>query len=891
MKLLRRGTALLLSVALVFSLFAGSVLVGVVANSIWNDATSLGLLSRYYETGKTNTDAQAAAMISTVQGDIGGKSYGAYMFASNTGTVKDFINWCRSAETNTVTYAIGDKLHDAYYSNGEGCGPLFDQAWTEISVDYASAFFTTQESYVKSKIYDAAISSIRAQVPSFNVDNYSVALKNVIWSRAVHHGPSGACNIVVRAFNALGGFANQAEGDLIMAIYNESGRVVDAATLASETKGGTAKAIMHGTLAGKYNVDDLILRYWYGSSAGVQLSVYRRLAINEPSDALSMLQSNAFANALLKEGSYTIHLKQDSSSLALGVNSGSAKLMDTDISKFSLQYLSGAGAYTINTVVTNEDDTTSTLRLAADTLGTDGFGAVALKAPSTSDTQLWYVVQEADGLLLKNKATGTYLTYKNDTLVTVSVSDAAEETPADEAATEEVSVPENTESSDAAANTENTDTSTETTPPSDTSTTVLPSVWEFKSVVEEMSDWTVLQHVYPDENTELHKGDSGFPVRGMLSCSGTISNVTLSIKNSNGVVVSSAYKSVSPNASFYDLSDMDSNIAYSKLEEGEYTYTLTAKVNNKTFVFAESSFSVDEPIASEEPSTGGSDASFTVTFDAGENGKCSTVTKTYSLDSVVYGSLPSVTPNSGWGFAGWFTEAGEQILPGTQIVAEDITLYAQYTKVYTYTFLNASSGSYSSGSTAAGTLFDAPNEAPVKKPDSQYTYTFSHWVDEEGNKYSSGETIVMSEGDMSFTPVYNKAAKPSGGTTTPDTPSDTPSAPTPSGTYWVLTPGTSVSQIDSTVYSGNTVVTSGRLATGMTTTIDGVEYTFSITGDLSGDGKISVTDVVRLQSHLLNKTPLKGAYLVAAELNNDEKVTITDLVKCARVVAGKDTIG
>ncbi|MBQ9837012.1 MAG: dockerin type I repeat-containing protein, partial [Oscillospiraceae bacterium] len=61
--------------------------------------------------------------------------------------------------------------------------------------------------------------------------------------------------------------------------------------------------------------------------------------------------------------------------------------------------------------------------------------------------------------------------------------------------------------------------------------------------------------------------------------------------------------------------------------------------------------------------------------------------------------------------------------------------------------------------------------------------------------------------------------------------------------------------------------------------------------DTSGDGNISVTDVVRLQSHLLNKSNLNGAYLAAADLNGDGKVTITDLVKSARVVAGKDTIG
>ena len=155
MKLLRRGTALILSLALLLSLVA------VVATPSWSNTTSLGLLSRYYETGKTNTDAQAAAMISTVAGDPGGKSYGAYMFASKAGTVESFVNWCRTAATNTAIYDIGDRLYRAYYSNGAGCGPLFDQAWLEIAADYGSAFFTAQEAFSKSQIYDEALKEIR----------------------------------------------------------------------------------------------------------------------------------------------------------------------------------------------------------------------------------------------------------------------------------------------------------------------------------------------------------------------------------------------------------------------------------------------------------------------------------------------------------------------------------------------------------------------------------------------------------------------------------------------------------------------------------------------------------------------------------------------------------
>ena len=947
MKLFRRGAALILSLALLLSLVA------VVATPNWKDTTSLGLLSRYYETGKTNTDTAAAGMISTVVGDPGGKSFGAYMFTIKSGTVLNFINWCRNPSINSygsVEYAIGDALYEAYTSGGTGFGPLFDATWKQLAepapYGYGSAFFSAQEKFSKSNIYDVAIDMITdtSEGKDFDIDNYSVALKNVIWSRAVHHGPEGAKNIVLRAFKSLGGFANQSEGDLIMAIYNESGRVVTPQELYDENKGSAAT--MDGMTADKYNVDGKILRYWFGSSSAVQMSVYRRLNVNEPADALSMLQKNAFPSNTLSEGSYNIAVKQNASTLVLGLNNGTIKVVNTagktpgTPAKFTLNYLSGAEAYTISTVIDGK-----VMRLSASKTGDDGFGVVTMEAPSTSSAQLWTI--EKDNTL-KNEKTDTYLACKGDTLVMVGTKgtsvpvssvaavsnndkvqtytrtykDPSVATPTDLTETLKVTfvVGENgtmTTADLTSAITSNDKGFVAGTLPTvegkngwtfngwytekgdkvvtgtssfkagevtlyarySSATTVKPSAWTFTSVVKDASDFTVHQLIYPDSKTELHEGDSGFPVRGMISCSGTISKVVLSI---SGPTSLSDY--AVPNASYYDLSKMDSTIHYSNLVKGDYKYTLTATVGSKTYTLKESNFTVGDPVAPDVSTPSGSGNTFTVTFEAGSNGKCTTKSQTYSLDNVIYGTLPSVTAHSGYGFAGWFTapEGGVQVLPGTQIVAENITLYAQYTKVYTYTFLKADNAStYASGSAAAGTLFDAPSNAPAKSPDGEYTYVFSHWVDEDGIKYSSGETIVMAKDDMVFKPVYVARSTSA---------SDDDDSSSINGNYWTLTPGTTIAQMEGTVYSGDKVVTDGKLATGMTTVVNGKEYVISVTGDTSGDGNISVTDVVRLQAHLLNKSSLKGAYLAAADLNGDGKVTITDLVKSARVVAGKDKI-
>ena len=48
--------------------------------------------------------------------------------------------------------------------------------------------------------------------------------------------------------------------------------------------------------------------------------------------------------------------------------------------------------------------------------------------------------------------------------------------------------------------------------------------------------------------------------------------------------------------------------------------------------------------------------------------------------------------------------------------------------------------------------------------------------------------------------------------------------------------------------------------------------------------------MVALQSHVVGKQELTGAYKEAADLNGDGKITITDVVKAARVMVGKDSI-
>ena len=570
---------------------------------------------------------------------------------------------------------------------------------------------------------------------------------------------------------------------------------------------------MSGDTANKYGTSGLILRYFYGSSGDVQMGVYRRLGVNEPADALVMLMNNGYEDAPKADGNYQLLLNSGDQKHAVSAAGGSAKLdvrsaEGTD-QVFTLNYFAG-GFYTISTQVDGK-----TLRLSADK------STVSLSSPSISDGQKWELTQGKSAYTLKNVKTGTYLSYENDTLVMA-------------ASSEESGVTE----------------------------------WQPVAVANSADDWTLRGVIYPTKDNILVAKNSSFPVRGVISCSSPITSVNITIAKESGAVVIS--KNASPNAMSYDLKKLDDSVAYSSLAAGNYTFTLTAVSNSKSFELAKSSFTVRSNSGQAHD-----DETFTITFDPNGGTLNGSKTKTVSLGDIVYGKLPTAS-KTGYSFIGWFTEkeGGEQISSATKIIASDLTLYAQYADVYTYTFLDADGDIFKRGTVAEGELIPMPETSPTKAPDGQYTYKFSHW---EG--YTEGKTVMEAK-DMTFKPVFTATKV----TELPDNISG----------YWTgLTPGSTVEQLgkNAKVYDGKTEVTSGTLSTGMTAVVGNKSYTLVVTGDVNGDGKITLTDVVALQSHVLDKKTLEGAYREAADLNGDGYVTLTDVVKAARVIIGKDTIG
>ncbi len=176
---------------------------------------------------------------------------------------------------------------------------------------------------------------------------------------------------------------------------------------------------------------------------------------------------------------------------------------------------------------------------------------------------------------------------------------------------------------------------------------------------------------------------------------------------------------------------------------------------------------------------------------------------------------------------------------------------------------------------------------PVRPDDSRYTYTFAGWDQE----------IVNCKGDATYRATYTAKSR------VPDKITSNQHA-VENGVCRKISLGTTVSALIANlnekqfveVYLGSTKVSgSAIVCTGMVIKLmDGStvkdQVTVVVTGDVNGDGKLTITDMIAAKAHLLKKTTLQGVYAQACDLNGDGKITITDFIQFKAHVLGKSSV-
>lgn len=914
------------------------------ASKNWSSLKDLGALSQYYETG---ADADPGA-VSTVPGDPGGTSFGLYMFSSKAGTLDAFRTWLRNYQGNAIYNGFAAALDKAYGENTSGAaaagyGPNFENAWRELGHGVNKGeFANAQTEYWGTERYSTLISRLQSKYPSLNLNDYSIALKNVLWSRSVQHGVDGAYNVVTRAIdNRLGGFKIQSEAELIEAIYTECSKLAEDIPKYRD---------MQTQLSDRYGVKNRSMAYYSAADGDVQSSVYSRLHINEPADALVMRYQNTTSHL---EGKYTLCYNSDGRTFSYSV--GSTDLVaEEKASQLILTYYN-SGKYTLAT--------TDGKRLAV----VDG--ALMLQNAAADSRQFWTLTGSSNGYILCNVGTGYYLT------ITVSQTQVADPNARTEPTEEEITAKRAEIESELAKGADEVikmvndglgDTMDETakqdfitrikalaavseeTKPEDIpdfTDDEMQKLLEIfagkkledieKEVVADMvredlkakaanttvtaykvglskesktaavvtmkpaagqDAWNTIGLFYPqkaekDETGKsivhnLTQGNSSFPLRGIVTCTQNISTVKAVVTNTaTGTAPTYASRS-GINAKWFDLWELDETLKFSKLSAGKYNLTITGTTDSdSTVTLLDTTFTVGAATTTtpEAPNN-----TYTVTFVV--NGK-TVGTRTYK-EAQPYGALPEVDEK---GFQGWFYNDRE-ISQSTPVAPKNHTVTAKFGTLHTVKFMSQGAV-WDSYKLAQNDIITLPATNPVMQADSKYVYSFDYWADASGKRYTSG--TVMPDADVTYTAVFTKTANSGGGTgggTGGSTGGNTgTNTPKPSGNYLTgVSPSTSVSAMNRagyTIYNGSAKVTSGLVGTGMTAVSSSATVTIVVTGDVSGDGKITITDVVKLQKSVVGSGSLSGAYAKAADINGDGKVTITDVVQAAQVTVGQRTIG
>jgi hypothetical protein len=156
--------------------------------------------------------------------------------------MKSFMNFLKKANPS---------MYQALARNSPGTSG-FNSTWKALAKNYTKDFDALQHGFIKQSHYDPAASKIKSSL-GLNINKYSQAVQNVLWSTAVQHGATGALNV----FKGAGIKSGMSDAEIIRRVYAE-------------------RSANNGR------------KYFSSSSSGIRQSVVNRFK-NEMNDALSML--------------------------------------------------------------------------------------------------------------------------------------------------------------------------------------------------------------------------------------------------------------------------------------------------------------------------------------------------------------------------------------------------------------------------------------------------------------------------------------------------------------------------------------------------------------------------------------------------------------------------
>jgi hypothetical protein len=169
----------------------------------------VGALSARFESGGAGVEAIGYDR-------VGGTSYGTYQIASKPGTMDRFMTYL-----DEHAPAWADRLRGAGQADTGSTRGAMPEAWKAIAAEDPERFGRLQHDFITEQNYAPARAMILDQT-GLDFDNAPSALREVLWSTAVQHGPTGAARIFGKVIDR---FVASAQGEefnekLIEGVYD-----------------------------------------------------------------------------------------------------------------------------------------------------------------------------------------------------------------------------------------------------------------------------------------------------------------------------------------------------------------------------------------------------------------------------------------------------------------------------------------------------------------------------------------------------------------------------------------------------------------------------------------------------------------------------------------------
>ena len=368
----------------------------------------------------------------------------------------------------------------------------------------------------------------------------------------------------------------------------------------------------------------------------------------------------------------------------------------------------------------------------------------------------------------------------------------------------------------------------------------------------------------------------------------------------------------------FELVRLEYNSGFSKIENGEITWEITNEEGTESDIATidgQGNFKkVKEGTGYIKATHNGEntqlligikDIKYSIKYDANQGiFSDDTSDKIYEINSENgYITLPEDVPTrKGYIFKGYsknksYNTEDELFQPGNSYQGEDFnisettTLYACWTEeVYTITY-----------NLDGGTVIENPNNYTIESETitlnnpTKEGYIFIGWTGSNGAVPEKTVTIPKgTTGNKQYTANWNKEVEEeliSSDKYEIDQENKTIKIPSETSVDEFLSNVTIKGTKTVIIKNEKEIIGNEYIGTESTITIyedekdtKGTTYTFEVIGDVTGDGRMNITDVLKLRAHIVKTIELKGYYKIMADVNEDNDINSTDVMLLRKLI-------